>query len=257
MLKVHRFFLNNSLRNYNYFLQDQKSNYCIALDPTDADTSVNLCQQHNLTPQAIWLTHNDHDHISGAQILSDFFQIPIFCSRSLKKQFTQAYSFQHGEILSLGEIDFEVWFTPGHTDDHHCFVEHRSQSHVFCGDVCFNFGAGRVRDAQYAKMLDSLTQLKSLNGNCIIHNAHDYDLTNLKFSLSLLGKNAQLTKKQQQLEKFTANSRPASTIKEQQALNLFFNCQRPDIVQAIKARGLSQFDELSVFTALRQCRDQW
>jgi glyoxylase-like metal-dependent hydrolase (beta-lactamase superfamily II) len=51
--------------------------------------------------------------------------------------------FYHGQILKLGNVDFEVRFTPGHTTGH-CILYVTSAGICFCGDLIFAGSVGRT-----------------------------------------------------------------------------------------------------------------
>jgi len=50
---------------------------------------------------------------------------------------------QHGQLLNLGEFQFEVRHTPGHTPGHVVFYCSQ-EAVVFCGDVIFQGSIGRT-----------------------------------------------------------------------------------------------------------------
>ena len=51
--------------------------------------------------------------------------------------------FFHGQILRLGNVEFEVRFTPGHTPGH-CILYVASAGVCFCGDLIFAGSVGRT-----------------------------------------------------------------------------------------------------------------
>ena len=51
--------------------------------------------------------------------------------------------FYHGQILKLGNVEFEVRFTPGHTTGH-CILYVPSAGVCFCGDLIFAGSVGRT-----------------------------------------------------------------------------------------------------------------
>ncbi|HSG45095.1 MAG TPA: MBL fold metallo-hydrolase, partial [Anaerolineales bacterium] len=51
--------------------------------------------------------------------------------------------FVHGQKLKLGNYEFEVRFTPGHTTGH-CLLYVASENICFCGDLIFNGSVGRT-----------------------------------------------------------------------------------------------------------------
>ncbi len=51
--------------------------------------------------------------------------------------------FYHGQILKLGNVEFEVRFTPGHTPGH-CILYVSAAEVCFCGDLIFAGSVGRT-----------------------------------------------------------------------------------------------------------------
>ena len=57
--------LKNDLRNYNYILHHKPSKATIAIDPTDANVTMQALQHFGFGLEQIWITHHHHDHIGG------------------------------------------------------------------------------------------------------------------------------------------------------------------------------------------------
>jgi len=253
MLTIKRFYLHNRLRNYNYCLVDA-NNQALIIDPTDADLSIRFCLEHNLTPTQIWITHEDLDHYLGANQTSQHFNIPIFCPQKMSDLFHQANGYQHGDTLDFNGFKFNITHVPGHTPLHHVFLE-QDQRWLISGDIIFNYGMGRVRQAQYPSMFKAINWIKSINDNCIFLNAHDYDLDNLAFAKTLQPKNIKIDQLIKNIIALKEIDRPLSTIGEQKQCNPFFNTAQSSIIEAVSQQSLPYSSELDVFTSLRKWRD--
>jgi glyoxylase-like metal-dependent hydrolase (beta-lactamase superfamily II) len=134
----------------------------------------------------IWLTHGHMDHVGGAQELAQEYSIDIlgphqddaFWLQQLEQQctmfqfpmvasFTPDHWLRDKQRLSLGNEQFEIRHTPGHTPGHIVFVHHPAQC-VWVGDVLFKRSIGRTDfpKGSHAELLDSIyNTLFTLPGN--------------------------------------------------------------------------------------------
>jgi len=133
------------------------------IDP-GGDTALLIAEieKNQLNCQQIWLTHGHLDHVGGTQELAEKFQIPIigpqredaFLIETLPQQcehfnfppvktFTPDQWLNDGDTLTLGNEQFEVLYTPGHTPGHIVIVHHASKT-LWVGDVLFKQSIGRT-----------------------------------------------------------------------------------------------------------------
>jgi len=68
-----------------------------------------------------------------------------------------SHEFQEGDLLSVGEYEFQVHHTPGHSLGHvvfHC----ESEGILFSGDLIFKQGIGRtdLLGGSYSTLMDSI-----------------------------------------------------------------------------------------------------
>jgi len=253
MLKSMRFYLHNQLRNYNYCLVNENREALI-IDPTDAELSIRFCIENHLHPTQIWITHEDLDHYLGANQTSKHFNIPIHCPSPMTHLFDNAQGFNDSDSLVFDQTTFNIKHVPGHTPFHHVFLD-SDQSWLISGDILFNYGMGRVRQDQYNSMFNVIGWIKSINDDCVFLNAHDYDLTNLKFAQALEPNNLHIHKVIDDIKGKSEPDRPLSTIGQQKRLNPFLNTHRDAIIKAIRKQSMPCSNELDVFTSLRKWRD--
>jgi glyoxylase-like metal-dependent hydrolase (beta-lactamase superfamily II) len=140
--------------------------------------------QANSPIVAIFETHVQADHLSGAQQLAATINAPIYLHESaeVKFPFTPVH---HGEVLQLGNDYVRVLHTPGHSlDSISLVVGDRVRADadwlVFTGDTLFVGDVGRpdlhgdVNTASFAGQLyDSLfTQLLKLDDTVEVYPSH-------------------------------------------------------------------------------------
>lgn len=138
---------------------------------------------------AILLTHGHFDHIKAVDGLYDKYKCPIFLNeedKELVKDKHAAESFMISncptiskpltylkeEKMKIGDFEFEVIFTPGHTKGSVCF---KFKEDLFTGDTLFRGSVGRtdLKGGDNSKLKNSLRIIKELDGSLIVHPGHD------------------------------------------------------------------------------------
>ena len=157
------------------------------IDP-GGDVSVLLAEikQNQLELKQIWLTHGHFDHISGTEELASNNNIQVigphqndlFLLEQLTEQcelfnfprvkpFTSDKWLSDGDKLQLGEEQFEILHTPGHTPGHIVIIHHGSKT-VWVGDVLFKQSIGRtdLPGGNYSDLISSIkSKLFTLSGD--------------------------------------------------------------------------------------------
>jgi len=119
-------------------------------------------KDHDLTLEKIWITHGHLDHAGGTAALQaatgvpiegphrdDAFWIDQMDADGARWGMPEARSFtpdrwlENGDIVQLGETEFEVYHCPGHTPGHVIFF-HRQARFAQVGDVLFQGSIGRT-----------------------------------------------------------------------------------------------------------------
>lgn len=135
-------------------------------------------QEQGLTLEKIWITHGHLDHaggtaapkeLTGAPIEGphpdDQFWIDDIGASGAKwgmpeaKTFTPDRWLKDGDVVTLGETEFEVIHCPGHTPGHVVFF-HRQARFAQVGDVLFQGSIGRTDFPQgnYQDLINAITQ---------------------------------------------------------------------------------------------------
>ena len=119
-------------------------------------------ESKQLDLKQIWLTHGHLDHVGGTEELAekcnariigphqeDFFWLDILQQQCEMFNFPKVNNFtpdqwlNEGDRLTLGNEQFEVLHTPGHTPGHIVIVHHASKT-LWVGDVLFKRSIGRT-----------------------------------------------------------------------------------------------------------------
>jgi glyoxylase-like metal-dependent hydrolase (beta-lactamase superfamily II) len=142
----------------------------------DLDKLLKIVKKEKVTIKRILLTHGHLDHVGAAMQASEKLGIEIY-GPDKEEQFwfdklpMQAQMFgsgsinaflphhwlKEGDVVSLGNLQFEVLFCPGHTPGHIVFFEPKSRV-VFVGDVLFAGSIGRTDfpKGNHAQLISSI-----------------------------------------------------------------------------------------------------
>lgn len=163
--------------------------------------------------KSIVLTHAHLDHSGGVASLqsSQLENINVYCHDEEKEHLTtpnNAYisplrhaplepltitkSLAHENHVTIGDLDFTIFHTPGHTEGSMCLFE-EEKKWLFSGDCVFPQGSfGRVDfpGSNSTKMLTSLEFLTSLDVECLFAGHMEPILTNASQSIKISYQNA-------------------------------------------------------------------
>lgn len=156
-------------------------NKAIVVDPGDGVSVIEYLALHNLELNAVFITHNHIDHISGIpSLLTCYPKLRIYSPLNLFEGTTNNIHLviEGDRIFELNSL-FEVISLPGHTAEHIGFISNKK---FFCGDTLFSAGCGRVANQMFSEMYSSLLKIKKLPSDTYIYCAHDYTEQNLKFA---------------------------------------------------------------------------
>lgn len=158
-------------------LWDSESKEAVLIDAGgEADKLKAIVQELGISVKQLWITHGHIDHIGAVGELAEYWQVPVigphkndeFWIESLA-EVAQKYGFpipqavtvnqwlQGGDIVQLGEHQFEVRFAPGHTPGHIMFYNAQHKL-LWAGDVLFKGSIGRTDfpKGDYQQLIDSI-----------------------------------------------------------------------------------------------------
>ncbi len=141
-----------SLAQASYFIGCQKMGVAMVIDPKrDVDTYVEIARQNNMKITHIAETHIHADFLSGARELAALTNAGLYLSDEGGEGWQ--YEFKHhglndGDVITVGNLKFEVLHTPGHTPESISFLLTDSPSSdkpvmLFTGDFVFVGDVGR------------------------------------------------------------------------------------------------------------------
>lgn len=197
--KVHVIDVQNQLKNYIWILEHSSSKHCVVIDPTDAVMVRDYCLAQQLDITQIWLTHWHVDHTGGAAELARPSTLPVYGPREeLSKISSLSHPLQDADVFQFHDLNVEVIATPGHTHGHIVYFIDALDS-VFCGDVLFAMGCGRVFEGTHEQMYHSLNRLAALPPRTQVYCSHEYTSDNATFALTLEPNNLALQQRAEQV----------------------------------------------------------
>ena len=111
----------------------------LVIDPaahTEKNQQLLLKTLQKYTPSAVFLTHHHHDHIGAAEIIREYFDIPILAHEDTADlvPFRVDLQVDHGDHLGTGTDTWTAIHTPGHAPGHLCLLSEQDNS-LIAGDM--------------------------------------------------------------------------------------------------------------------------
>lgn len=236
--------------NYVWILYDKKG-FCIIIDPGVSEIIIKKIEQKKWNPVAILLTHHHIDHVGGVKkIVQKYKNINVFGPQETKKFGTNKILKKNRKINLLNN-KIDVFFTPGHTMGH---LSYYLKPYFFCGDTLFSGGCGRVFEKKFFNMYQSINFIKSFPKETILCCGHEYTLSNLIFSMSILPYDKKIKAYYQKIKKkISINKKSLPVILEiERKINIFLRTNEEIIKKSIGFENKNSFD---VFVELRKKKD--
>jgi hydroxyacylglutathione hydrolase len=251
--------------NYIWLVSDGHD--AVVIDPGDAAPVEACLAKRGWHLTAILLTHHHRDHVGGvAGLLAgrSAEKIPVYGpAGELIEHLTQRL--KQGDRISIAKpaLEFTVIDVPGHTAGHIALfqaADPQGVPHLFCGDTLFASGCGRLFEGTPRQMLASLDALAALPGATLVHCAHEYTLSNIRFARAADPANADLLAWQQKAEALRAQHLPTlpTTVAHERAVNPFLRVDDRRVQAALAAQfERPVIDRLDAFTLLRGWKDKF
>lgn len=180
-----------------YIVTDEASGLSAVIDAGDFNESlIEKIKDKNV--KYIMLTHGHYDHMLGVYDLKQYTGAEVLIHKADadclfdEKRSLAYYSFapgaqkpltadrllDEGDIITLGEAEFKVLHTPGHTSGSVCFLDEKDGV-MFTGDTLFCLTCGRtdLPTGDDAEMFHSLKRLKELDGDYTVYTGHNRSTT--------------------------------------------------------------------------------
>ena len=165
-----------SMLNFSYIVYDEKNSIGIIIDPSwDLEKLLVFLEKNNITAKYIINTHTHFDHILGNDHISEITKAKII--QHEKSTQKKEISVVDHENISIGELNLEVLYTPGHSEDSICLIVNKES--IITGDTLFVENCGRVDlpGSNPEKMYDSLSKVANLDDALVVYPGHNYGST--------------------------------------------------------------------------------
>lgn len=193
-MEINRFVL-GPIGTNTYLLTKGKD--AILIDPASkAEKLIDILGDLNLI--GILLTHGHFDHIKAVDGLYEKYKCSVYLHQDDEFLARDKYAGQdfglvayitcksinpNQGVLNIGDFNFEVIYTPGHTPGS---VVYKIEDNLFTGDTLFRCSVGRtdLEGGDARRLKESLRYFTSLNGEYNIYPGHDepstlsYELAN-------------------------------------------------------------------------------
>lgn len=240
--------------NYGYLVHDPVSGETASIDTPDPARILEEAKAAGWTITQIWNTHHHYDHAGGNETLKEATGAKITAPGYEAARIPAIdREVADGDTVQLGEHSAKVFFTPGHTSGHVCYIFHESNV-AFVGDTLFALGCGRLFEGTPGQMWDSLSRLKALPDETKIYCAHEYTQANAAFALSVDPDNLDLQAYSKMVDAERARGEPTvpTTIGAEKSANPFL---RPDDPGIRAHLGLPDANDVEVFAEIRHRKD--
>lgn len=244
--------------NYLWLLHDGQQ--ALVVDPGDAAPVRAALERLALRLVSILVTHHHADHTGGVAELRQATGAQVY--GPAREHIPAPYTPLHGGdgVRTLG-LDFRVIDVPGHTAGHIAYFtpEVDGAPLLFCGDTLFSGGCGRLFEGTPAQMLASLGALAALPPDTRVCAAHEYTLSNLRFARAVEPDNRALVDYQSHCQQLREAGQPTlpSSIGIERAINPFLRSREPAVTEAVRAHAPPATDDVAVFAALRQWKNEF
>lgn len=197
MLYIERFIVSIMQTNC-YFVTDKATGLSAVIDPGAYTPGLTQkIEEAGEKLRYVLLTHGHFDHIgkadeirkqTGAKIVicadekeflrSNDLNLSIMVTPSGFDPFDADILLDENGIVQLGETQFRLIKTPGHTKGGACYI---ADNVIFTGDTLMKETIGRTDfpTGSYKEMIESLKKLAALAGDYIVYPGHD-DKTTLQ-----------------------------------------------------------------------------
>lgn len=159
-------------KNFCYIFADETSKKCALVDPSpDPRPGINDALANNFEIVYLINTHDHYDHTGGNSRVKSISKAKLVSHSS---SYNADIKVNDGDIVPLGNINFEILHTPGHTHDSICVL---AENHLIAGDTLF---VGRIggtySDKDAFTEFESLKRLMKLDDDITTWPGHNYGI---------------------------------------------------------------------------------
>ncbi|MDX2264292.1 MAG: hydroxyacylglutathione hydrolase [Hyphomicrobiales bacterium] len=253
-LDIRQFFCGRD--NYGVLIHDPASGETAAVDTPELGPIRSALSETGWRLTHIFTTHHHGDHVAGHEALRRETGCAVVAAAADAHRIPAVtVALREGEAARLGDHEFVMLDTPGHTRGHvayHC----EAASVAFVGDTLFSLGCGRLLEGTADEMHASLAKLAALPAETMIYCGHEYTLANARFALTIDSENAALRRRAAEAEALRADGKPCAPMRlaDELRANPFLRVHDEAVQSALGIRGAP---EAEVFAEMRRRKDKF
>lgn len=251
----------NSLKNYQYILNDSEKN-AVLIDPLHASEITSMLGRFSLRARAIFITHEHDDHAGASAALQQQINIPVYTTQNTAERISvRSTIVADGETIKISrDLHLICRLTPGHSAGH---AAYECNGFLFSGDCLFHGGCGHCRlpgadiEEHYRTFSERLVRLTP---DLILMPGHYYAARNLDFSLHVEPMNTRARTMREKLTCDADEMAHQTTIKQEGDYNPFLRLSNRALrlrLSELTGRNLREAADKQVFLELRRLRDSW
>jgi hydroxyacylglutathione hydrolase len=248
-------------KNYIYYVISQKEkDLAFIIDPGEASSVIDFLENLNPNlpkPKFILNTHHHWDHVNGNLELKKKYGLKILAAKSDFSRIPGIDdALEYNSTIQIGEYNFEIIHTPGHTMNHIAFYCKETQS-LFCGDTMFSGGCGGIFEGTPDHMFISFEKFSLLPDSTKVFTAHEYTIGNLKFASYLEPENQEIKDYMNFIIEKIKNGLPSvpSKIEIEKKINPFLKYSNSNLRQKLKSNNSES--NLSVFKKIMKQKENY
>jgi glyoxylase-like metal-dependent hydrolase (beta-lactamase superfamily II) len=163
---------------YTYLVACEATREAVLIDPVleTVDRDIEILTALGVVLKYTIETHIHADHVTGASRLREI----TGCRCALPDKSGAGHvdlPVREGEPIRVGSLELQPLYTPGHTDDHFCYLLDSDAARVFTGDALLIDGCGRTdfQNGDAATLYRSVQEkILSLPDDTLVYPGHDY-----------------------------------------------------------------------------------
>lgn len=251
--------------NYFWLITGDDGRHAAVVDPGSAEPVERVLRDRRLELAVILLTHHHADHTGGVADLVARWQPRVYGPAAESIPGVQ-HALREGDHITLEALGLvlDVHDVPGHTRGHIAYHTRQygedPRGLLFCGDTLFAAGCGRLFEGTPQQMLESLGKLAALPEETLVHCAHEYTLSNLRFAATVEPDNADITRRLDECRRLRAAGRSTvpSDIGIERRTNPFLRPAHAAVRRSAAARlGREPASTTETFAAIRGWKNEF
>ena len=241
--------------NYSYLIHEKESNTVSIIDPSEFYACEEIIKKYKKL-DFILNTHHHADLVDGNLMLKKKYGSKILAFGMEKDRIPGIdILLEENQTHKIGNLEFRVIFTPGHTKGHIAFFFMKEKI-IFTGDTLFSLGCGRIFEGTHEEMFNSLNKIKNLPPETKVYCGHEYTKNNYEFCLEYDKDNTFLKKKKLFIDQKLRDKSPTipTTIDDELKTNIFLRCDNESVKKNI---GINNASDILTFKKLRDLKDSF